>query len=371
MDESQKLRMSRSLDLQLGYFRGLHLSDPERARAVHALNEELVLLCKEGSLRRVKQLVEAASTEDLMTYFVVRAFKAALLGSHLVLVDYLLSHGYPLNSSGVPYALLEVIADMAGDPGQRDDSLAIIFEFLLARRWNVNMQASKTWISALHVAVQYSLLRSTEVLVGAGGDVNSVAAGDVMPLSVAEDAVRVLSSAEAGAPDAPSAAARADMLRRAEAVRELLLAHGARATWRRHGEPTARAGAAPSPSSASGHVFGTGGESVGIRAGGGGASASAGGAGEKVRFTGAVGGVAAGGGGGMVRFVGGGGPTGLALTLDATSGVGGVGGGAGGGGGMSISTRLSSAVSTGSGGEGERASHSMADDGGQLFSTGD
>ena len=352
--------MSESLDQQLGRFRGLHLSDPERARAVHALNEELVLLCKEGSLRRVKQLVEAAPAEDLMTYFVVRAFKAALLGLHLVLVDYLLSQGYPLNSTGVPYVLLEVIADMAGDPGQRDDSLAVILDFLLARSWNVNMQASKTWVSALHVSVQYSLLRSTEVLLAAGGDVNSVAAGDVMPLSVAEEAVLVLSGvagkeerdeAEEAGGAMGGKSTREDVLSRAEAVRDLLLARGARITWRRDGQEDL------APAASGQHVFGSREESVGIRVGGGGSQKNGGGG--MVRFSGGVGNVGATGGGGMVRFVGG--P--LALAEDGGGGV----------------ARLSSAVGqaafiTGSGSSpptvGDAPSCSVAEDGAQLFSTG-
>jgi len=233
-----------SIDEQLGAFRGLQEADADAAKAVHALNEQMVTLCREGSFRKVKELVESHGGK-LMTYFVVRAFKAALMGCHLVLVDYLLQQGYPLNSVSVPYVLLEVIADLPGSSVSRDQIILSILQFLISKQWNLNMQASKTWVSALHMTVQYSLLESTKALVQAGADVNSVASGDVLPLVVAEKAIAAMVDKKALSGSAAGLewdAEQDDRLTAANAIRDLLVVKGARSTWRRGGESAAPLG---------------------------------------------------------------------------------------------------------------------------------
>ena len=295
------LGLKESIDAQLGRFAKLRAEDPEAAQQQHETNERLVALCGEGSLRRVKELVEKDG-DKLMTYFVVRAFKAALLGCHLVLADYLIGSGYPLNSTGVPYVLLEVINDLELPGHSKDEVVVSILQFLVSKQWNVNMQASKSWVSALHMCVQHSLLESTRLLVLAGADVDSVASGDVMPLAVAEQALAALTQkkglgerAQATATAAVPALAWSDelesRLQAATAVRELLVARGARGSWRRSG--------------------GAGGDD-GLRGYAAGSESNTGAVARPsglVRFSGGSGGLAAaaggGGGGGLVRMSGG------------------------------------------------------------------
>lgn len=305
--------MTSSIESQLRKFQELRISDPENAKLVHELNEQLVQDCHDGSFRKVKSLVESeGNAAMLMTYFAVRAFKAALMGCHLVLVDYLLSNGYPLNSTGVPYVLLEVITDIRGP--ESDQIIVSILQFLISKQWNVNMQANKSWVSALHMTVQHTLLESTKVLIAAGGDVNSVASGDVLPLHVAEQIVAALlkkKSMQDNAGDIGSSiegpgislawdAEQDKKLLTAIAIKELLLASGARETWRRGGDGTA-------------HGYSAGSEaSVSVVAGMGRASGSTNNNEGLVRFTGGSGGasnlvrVAGGAGvGGLVRVAGG------------------------------------------------------------------
>lgn len=232
------LALSESLDSQLARFARLRSEDAEAAQQQHEINERLIILCQEGSYRKVKDLVEREGPK-LMTYFVVRAFKAALMGCHLVLVDFLLCHGYPLNSASVPFVLLEVISDMIGP--NKDEMVVSILQFLISKNWNVNMQASKTWVSALHMTVQGSLLEASRVLLLSGADINSVASGDAMPLTIADQVILSLTQRKEMVPVAPGAVPDAlswgleqeAKLQRAHAVRALLLAHGAKSSWKR------------------------------------------------------------------------------------------------------------------------------------------
>ena len=293
------LALNESLDSQLARFARLRSEDPEAALLQHEINERLVILCQEGSYRKVKDLVEREGPK-LMTYFVVRAFKAALMGCHLVLVDFLLSHGYPLNSTSVPFVLLEVISDMIGP--NKDEMVVSILQFLISKHWNVNMQASKTWVSALHMAVQGSLLEATRVLLLSGADINSVASGDAMPLTIADQVIASLNQRKemlpvAGAiPDALSWGLEQEAkLQSAHAVRALLLAHGAKSSWKRDSVGSSHGYSAGSEQSSESVARNGGNAGGAVRFAGGSPLVAGSGL---VRMTG-------GGGGGLVRFAAG------------------------------------------------------------------
>ena len=87
------------METQLLRFATLRATDPEKAKFIHAQGELLAKLATEGSLRRVRVLVDNSDPGELLTYFVVRAFKAALTNGHLMVAGYFLDNGYPLNRS--------------------------------------------------------------------------------------------------------------------------------------------------------------------------------------------------------------------------------------------------------------------------------
>jgi ankyrin repeat protein len=47
-------------------------------------------------------------------------------------------------------------------------------------------QEEKTWLTPLHISLRRGLLETAKYLISVGADVNAVAGGDVMPLSLAE-----------------------------------------------------------------------------------------------------------------------------------------------------------------------------------------
>jgi len=126
---------------------------------------------------------------------------------------YIIEKGYPLADPKVPSALHESL-------GAVDDSRALdIINFLIAKGLDVNLQVSPGWIAPLHVAVKFGLVECVRRLLEAGADPNAVAKDDLMPLN-AVDAITDLETKQR--------------------ITDLLIAKGARATWRR---------AVPSPSS--------------------------------------------------------------------------------------------------------------------------
>ena len=109
---NRKLAMWQDVQKQLHSFAMLRASDPEKAMRIYEINEQLLVLSANGSFRKLQQHVDSVANpkEEILTYYVVRAFKAALLSSHLMVAGYIIDQGYPFNKSTVPNVLLEIFA---------------------------------------------------------------------------------------------------------------------------------------------------------------------------------------------------------------------------------------------------------------------
>lgn len=189
-------------------------SCPEKLTRIFSRGEELVELAEKGSFRKLQSIMEYLENDDFVPlYFLSRMLKGALIAGHLIIAGYIIEKGYPLADPKVPSALHESL-------GAVDDSRALdIINFLIAKGLDVNLQVSPGWIAPLHVAVKFGLVECVRRLLEAGADPNAVAKDDLMPLN-AVDAITDLETKQR--------------------ITDLLIAKGARATWRR---------AVPSPSS--------------------------------------------------------------------------------------------------------------------------
>ena len=161
------LAISTSLDKQLQSFVGMRVTDPLRAKEIYDLNEYILLLATQGSLRKLTATIEGVcDSSHILTYYIVKAFKAALLGGHLMIIDYLIDKGYPFHTAKVPHVLLEVLAmtipahpsasaatnTAASGSGSRisEESAYILVEFLINKNKIIN---STCYIAAQTAAV--------------------------------------------------------------------------------------------------------------------------------------------------------------------------------------------------------------------------
>ena len=180
-------------------------ADPCRFDVLYKLGEDLVNFASTGKLQKLTSFVNKADTADLNFYFIIKMFHGALVNGHLMIASFMIDHGYPLTCASVPNALIESLSVV-------DDRSAIpIIELLvLTHKCDVNFQVNsfydaapsrfskdlqfypitqqtnKTWMTPLHVAVRRGLIRTIVFLIKNGADVNAVAEGDCMPLTLAE-----------------------------------------------------------------------------------------------------------------------------------------------------------------------------------------
>jgi hypothetical protein len=162
----------------------LRSSDPVLFGHRFALGDGLVRSCTSGALRKVVEAINGAEDDDIFFYFAVKMFHAALINGHIMIANFLLDQGFPLQyagTTGVPHPLTEAIAVV-------EDFRAIaIIEFLvIGKRMDVNAQPPPNWFTPLHIAVKRGLLETVKFLLAHGADANAVAKDDTMPLTLAE-----------------------------------------------------------------------------------------------------------------------------------------------------------------------------------------
>jgi hypothetical protein len=177
-------------------------AEPEKAKFVFSIGESMITTASNGQLSKFKKICLENDKENIFLYFVVKSFEASLFNGHLMISAFMVENGYELNNLYLPLSLHSCLK-------QLDDLLCVpIIRFFLQHKADINIQAPATYFTPLHIAVQRSLFESTKALVDGGADVNAVADGDLMPLNIAQ------SKGEGR-------------------VAELLVASGAKDTWRR------------------------------------------------------------------------------------------------------------------------------------------
>mmetsp|Transcript_32998 Transcript_32998/g.47687 ORF Transcript_32998/g.47687 Transcript_32998/m.47687 type:complete len:299 (+) Transcript_32998:138-1034(+) len=188
-------------------------SDPTRAKQMFSLGEDLVLAARNGELSRFKRLA-LNDSENLLLYFVAKAFQTSLLMNHLMISTFIVQNGFPVNGSGLPNFLNECLSCL-------EDSCCVpVIAFFLqsTKHFDINHQAPGTWLTPLHIAIQRLLPETCKYLIANGADVNAVADGDLMPLNIIQS-MKTLDKEDN---------------RKREIISTLLLQNGAKETWRRN-----------------------------------------------------------------------------------------------------------------------------------------
>eukprot|EP00605_Chrysophyceae_sp_TOSAG23-4_P000980 GSChrysophyteH1.ASY1.ANO1.1080.1 assembled CDS len=139
-------------------------------------------------MRKLKQTIENVSNAThILTYYVVKAFKSALINGHLMIAGYMIDQGYPFQTSKVPHTLLEILSlaqPTSATSGSGGNDIEI-----------VQLAARETWLTPLHVSIRYGLFSCVDLLLDSSADVNAVGDGDIMPLNLAFKLRKELSGA--------------------------------------------------------------------------------------------------------------------------------------------------------------------------------
>lgn len=202
---SQKLLFTNSIDNELNAFNKLREENPEKAKQIFLKGEQLVKCCENGEMRKLRSILDNCEDGEIPPYFTSKMFLQSLLSRYFMISSYLIDNGYPHTSYHVPSPLHECLKVLSDDEG------CTVLEFLLSKGADVNRQEKVTWNTPLHIAIRRGLLKTSELLIANGADVNAVAKDDEMPLNIAE---------------------KIDDVDMKQILRELLLSKGAKETWR-------------------------------------------------------------------------------------------------------------------------------------------
>lgn len=267
--------LSRSLEAEMARFEELMREQPQRVAAMMRTGRQLETLAAQGDLMQIGAMLSFAQEGDLLPWFNVKMFKAACAANHREVMRFMVERGFDLLQSGVE-SLHTLVAGWSkasgdGEEGEGVRALEATARWLMAEGVDVNMMRRGDQWSALHVSAALQSIEATRVLLALGADANCVAHADVMPLHCAQggEAGAADAAAEADAQAKAEAQAKADAKADAKAtfaagstapasapgaeeekgekalsVKEelvaLLLAHGARRTWRLRAYPAAQ-----------------------------------------------------------------------------------------------------------------------------------
>lgn len=157
----------------------------------------LVKLARDGELARLQELHSPP-----FFWFTVHMFHAAAVHGRIQVVDFMAKEGAPVLQPPLCEALT-LVAQNADDP------VPITRHLVNVVGLQVSYQRPSDFFTALHVACSRAHMDLVACLIDLGADVNAVAKQDVMPLHCAES----------------------------QPLRDILLARGARTTWRRQPLP--------------------------------------------------------------------------------------------------------------------------------------
>ena len=149
ISSSRKFEFVGTIDTQMKSFAELRSTNPDKAKAIFENGMKLVEHAKAGEFRKFRMIVDNGEEGDFLVYFVSQMMLASLVSGHLMITQYIIDQGYPINNYHIPSSLhqcLELTEDANG---------VAVVEFLSAKKIDVNRQEQQSWLTPLHIAVRY------------------------------------------------------------------------------------------------------------------------------------------------------------------------------------------------------------------------
>ena len=110
---SKKFGMSaETVDGQMARLDVMKRDSPKKAFAIVQLNETLVSLAGTGELQKFVTLVSECDEDMLLFYFIVKMYKASLVGGYFVITKYMVDMGYPVGKATLPDVLHECLFEV-------------------------------------------------------------------------------------------------------------------------------------------------------------------------------------------------------------------------------------------------------------------
>mmetsp|Transcript_45942 Transcript_45942/g.143777 ORF Transcript_45942/g.143777 Transcript_45942/m.143777 type:complete len:325 (-) Transcript_45942:43-1017(-) len=219
------LALRKTIEAYMEYLQGLQASEPERARELVGRGDGLRVLAQRGDVSGLADALRAMPRDEILPWFSVKMAQAAAAAGQARCLSFLLSCGLDVSLPPLKYLMHEFCAGMgsvARDAVPQQDVFNCI-DAMVATGADVNASRKGDWYTPLHVACQAGSVAAVRALLRYNADINAVGDGDAMPLTLAEEA-------EAN-----------DAVPISESIVTLLVAKGARNTWRRNPAPPRRA----------------------------------------------------------------------------------------------------------------------------------
>jgi hypothetical protein len=173
---------------QMARLKALEETNPRYVKELMHRGKVLNLLAEQGNLREFQGAARGFKDGDLLSWFVVQAFKTCMARGHLELLRHLMEGGFSARHVGVQ-TILHDYADASGRSGTGEVTWDLrACDFLLSAGYDVDTARRGDYRTPLHQAVEHSCLSLVQLLLHHGADVNAVARGGVTPLKLARAA---------------------------------------------------------------------------------------------------------------------------------------------------------------------------------------
>ena len=152
-----------SLEKQFKRFSTLRHMQPSKAKLIYETGEMLIALASGGKYAKFRSTVESTEATEILLFQTNKMFTQSLLGSYLIISDYIIDCGYPFRSFSLPSALHECLLVVDDDNRGKE-----ITEFLVKRGFDINRQDPRDWLTPLHIAVKCQLVETVRYLLSEG-----------------------------------------------------------------------------------------------------------------------------------------------------------------------------------------------------------
>lgn len=175
-------KIVKPIQVELKEFQDLRSSNPEMAREIFEYSESLVMFASQGAMRKMISHLQVGIDKKIpiLSPSIISMIKTSLINGHFMVTTFIIANGFPITSPFIPSVFHDSLAEMNDFQGVQ------LIEFLIRNNIDINMQASGSWLTFLHIAIQKQMIATIQFLLENNADINAVAKDDILPLNCAE-----------------------------------------------------------------------------------------------------------------------------------------------------------------------------------------
>jgi len=126
-----------SLNGEMKKFSSLMQANPEKGKSLFQLGSELVQNAANGNFRKFCQQCGTIREDFPVAYFGSKALENAMLYQHLMIANFIIDQGYPINNADIPNGLIYCIKS-----NMEDYHCSQLIDYLANKKYDFNMQVT-------------------------------------------------------------------------------------------------------------------------------------------------------------------------------------------------------------------------------------